>query len=51
MEHSPSIVLFEAIQNRAVEVQSDFSKEEKSTLEKAFSKLGYSHDKISSELK
>ena len=41
MEHSPSIVLFEAIQKHAVEKKGDFSGSEKAALVKAFSKLGY----------
>ena len=45
LEHSPSIILFEAVQKRADELKADFSKDQKASLEKAYEKLGYSHDK------
>ncbi|KAK9792761.1 hypothetical protein WJX73_009565 [Symbiochloris irregularis] len=41
MGHSPSIVLFEAIQKQALQQKGDLSKAEKEELVKAFSKLGY----------
>ena len=50
MEHSPSVILFEAVSNRAVELKSDFSSEQKTDLEKAFQKLGYDHDQISKKV-
>ena len=50
MEHSPSVIFFEAVQKRAVALKSDFSSEQKAALEKAFHKLGYNHDDISKKV-
>ena len=49
LDHSPSVVLFDVIQNRAVELgKGAFKGQQKADLEKAFQKFGYKHDKISS---
>ena len=50
VEHSPSIILFDAIQDRAAEVSGDFTPEQKQGLEKAYQKLDYDHGTISKEL-
>lgn len=50
LEHSPSVILFDAIQERAVKISDDFSPEQKKGLEKAYQKLEYDHDTISKEL-
>lgn len=49
-DHSPSVILFDTIQKRAVELAPDFSSEQKSALEKAFKSFDYDHKDISSEL-
>lgn len=41
LEHSPSVVLFEALQKRADDIKDDFSEEQIQDLKKAYSKLGY----------
>ena len=45
LEHSPSVVLFDALQKRAKDIDADFSEEQKTELKKAFEKLGYA-DKL-----
>lgn len=50
-EHSPSVILFEAISNRAVELSGEIDSDQKKALEKAFQKLGYEHKKLSSQAK
>lgn len=50
LDHSPSIVLFDAIQSRIVEIADSVKPDEKQALEKAFSKLGYGHDAISKKV-
>eukprot|EP00884_Botryococcus_braunii_P012521 jgi/Botrbrau1/2126/Bobra.0093s0033.1 len=50
LDHSPSVVLFDAIQKRIVDISDSVSTEEKSALEKSFSKLGYNHDAITKEV-
>lgn len=50
LDHSPSIVLFDAIQSRIVEISDSVTPEEKHALEKAFSKLGYGHEAISKKV-
>lgn len=50
LEHSPSVILFDAISERAIEISGDFSPEQKQGLEKAYKKLEYDHDAISKEL-
>ena len=48
LDHSPSVVLFEAIQDRAAALdKGSFKKDQKAALEKAFQKFEYKHDKIS----
>ena len=49
-DHSPSVILFDTIQKRAVELASQFSEDQKSSLEKAFKSFDYEHKEISSEL-
>ena len=41
LEHSPSVVLFEALQKRADDIKQDFSEDQMQALKKAFGKLGY----------
>lgn len=41
LEHSPSVVLFEALQKRADDIKKDFSEDQIQSLKKAFGKLGY----------
>ena len=41
LEHSPSVILFEALQKRADDIKKDFSEEQLQALKKAFGKLGY----------
>lgn len=50
LEHSPSVVLFDAIQERAAQVSDDFTPEQKKDLEKAYQKLEYDHETISKAL-
>lgn len=50
LEHSPSVILFDAIQDRAAQVSDDFSPEQKKDLEKAYQKLEYDHETISKAL-
>ena len=50
LEHSPSVILFDAIQERAKDIAEDFSPEQKKGLEQAYQKLEYDHDTISKEL-
>jgi len=50
LEHSPSVILFDAISERATEISGDFSPEQKQGLEKAYQKLDYGHEAISKEL-
>lgn len=45
LEHSPSVVLFDALQKRAKDIDADFSEEQKKELKTAFEKLGYA-DKL-----
>ena len=48
LDHSPSVVLFEAIQDKAAALgKGAFKKDQKTALEKAFQKFDYKHDKIS----
>lgn len=41
MDHSPSVVLFEALQKRANDIEKDFSQDQQTALKSAFEKLGY----------
>ena len=41
LEHSPSVVLFEALQKRADDIKQDFSDDQIQALKEAFGKLGY----------
>lgn len=50
LEHSPSVILFDAIQERAAKISDDFTPEQKKGLEKAYQKLEYDHETISKEL-
>ena len=50
LENSPSVILFDAIQERAQEVAGDFSPEQKKGLEQAYQRLEYDHETISKEL-
>ena len=50
MDHSPSVVLFESIQRKVVEVKGDFKSGDKKALEGAFQKFGYKHDDLSKAL-
>lgn len=49
-DHSPSVILFDTIQARAVELASQFSADQKQSLEKAFQSFDYDHKEISSKL-
>lgn len=42
MDHSPSVILFEALQKRAADIKGDFSEDQQTALKRAFEKLGYS---------
>lgn len=50
LEHSPSVILFDSIQERAGKISGDFTPEQKQGLEKAYQRLEYDHDTISKEL-
>ena len=50
LEHSPSVILFDTIQERAAVVAGAFTPEQKQGLEKAYQKLEYEHETISKEL-
>ncbi len=50
LDNSPSIVLFDAIQSRIVEISKSVKPEEKEALEEAFNKLGYGHEAISKKV-
>lgn len=50
LEHSPSVILFDTIQERAGEISGDFTPEQKKGLEKAYQRLEYDHETISKEL-
>ena len=41
LEHSPSVVLFEALQKRADDIKNDFDDNQIKALKEAFKKLGY----------
>lgn len=41
LEHSPSVILFEALQKRADDIRDDFSEEQIAALKEAYKKLGY----------
>lgn len=50
LEHSPSVILFDSIQERAGKISGEFTPEQKQGLEKAYQRLEYDHDTISKEL-
>ncbi|KAK9805665.1 hypothetical protein WJX72_010802 [[Myrmecia] bisecta] len=48
---SPSVVLFDALQKRAIELKDKVSQDQKTALEQAYDKLGYGHEGISEKIK